>query len=188
VQQTRLRVAAGARLEWLPLETIAYRGCLAENRLRLELEPGAEAMGWDLLALGLPAAGQAWDHGRYLQQVELPGVWLERGLIDASDADLLDGPLGLAGRRVLGTCWFAAGTALPAPRREALLEAVRAVLDDDVPAGVTAGVTAVQPSVLVLRVLAGRVEPAMALLAKVRAAWRLAAWQLQANPPRVWRC
>ena len=62
------------------------------------------------------------------------------------------------------------------------------VLDDDVPAGVTAGVTAVQPSVLVLRVLAGRVEPAMALLAKVRAAWRLAAWQLQANPPRVWRC
>jgi urease accessory protein len=202
VQQTRLRVAAGARLEWLPLETIAYRGCLAENRLRLELEPGAEAMGWDLLALGLPAAGQAWDHGRYLQQVELPGVWLERQP-DPGQLDLLDGPLGLAGRRVLGTCWFAAGTALPAPRREALLEAVRAVLDDGVTAavssvtggvidretaGVTAGVTAVQPSVLVLRVLAGRVEPAMALLAKVRAAWRLAAWQLQANPPRVWRC
>jgi urease accessory protein len=191
VQQTRLRVAGGARLEWLPLETIAYRGCLAENRLRLELEPGAEAMGWDMLALGLPAAGQAWDHGRFLQHVELPGVWLERGLVDASDAELLDGPLGLAGRRVLATCWFAAGAALPAPRRESLLQAARDVLGDDalaVGASVMAGVSAVQPSVLVLRVLAERVEPAMALLQKVRAAWRLAAWQLQANPPRVWRC
>jgi urease accessory protein len=201
VQQTRLHVAGGARLEWLPLETIVYRGCLAENHLRLELEPGAEAMGWDVLALGLPAAGQAWEHGRYLQQVELPGVWLERGLIDASDADLLDGPLGLAGRRVLATCWFAAGSALPAWRRDALLDAARTVLEDDALAGgagrgiasgitlgITAGVTAVQPSVLVLRMLAERVEPAMALLQKVRAAWRLAAWQLQANPPRVWRC
>lgn len=195
VQQTRLRLAGGARLEWLPLESIAYRGCLAENHLRLELEPGAEAMGWDMLALGLPAAGQSWDHGRYLQHVELLGVWLERGLLDASDADLLDGPLGLAGRRVLATCWFAAGGALPGARREALLDAARAVVEHHAPGGaapdgaraVVAGVTAVQPSVLVLRALADRVEPAMALLLKVRAAWRQAAWNLAAHPPRIWR-
>jgi urease accessory protein len=38
----------------------------------------------------------------------------------------------------------------------------------------------------VARVLAPRVEPAMRLLQAVRAAWRLAAWGLQAQPPRVW--
>ena len=34
-QAITLRVAAEARLEWLPLETIAYSGCLAESALRL---------------------------------------------------------------------------------------------------------------------------------------------------------
>jgi urease accessory protein len=45
----------------------------------------------------------------------------------------------------------------------------------------------VQPSVLVLRALAPGVEPALALLMQVRAAWRATAWQLDEAPPRVWR-
>ena len=48
-QRARLRLAAGARLEWLPLETIAYSGCVAENQVSLALEPGAEAR-WRSLA------------------------------------------------------------------------------------------------------------------------------------------
>ena len=50
-----------------------------------------------------------------------------------------------------------------------------------------AGVTAPQPRVIVLRALAHRVEPAMALAQAVRAAWRGVAWQLEPSPPRVWR-
>ena len=47
--------------------------------------------------------------------------------------------------------------------------------------------TAVDPGVIVMRVLASRVEPAMELLAAVWRAWRPIAWQLEASPPRVWR-
>ena len=82
-------------------------------------------IGWDLLALGLPAAGQAFERGRFVQQLELPGAWLERGRIDAADARLLDSPLGWAGRRVLATMWFAAGSALQPARRDALLDGAR---------------------------------------------------------------
>ena len=46
----------GARLEWLPMEALCYSGCRAENRLTLSLEPGAQALGWDVTALGLPVA------------------------------------------------------------------------------------------------------------------------------------
>src|SRR3569832_181227 len=42
VQRAHLRVDSGARLEWLPLEAIAYSGCIAENNLLIEIEPGAE--------------------------------------------------------------------------------------------------------------------------------------------------
>jgi len=185
VQSARLRLDDGARLEWLPMEAIAYRGCEVENRMRFELAPGAEMIGWDLLALGLPASGEPFDRGRFLQQIELPGVWLERGRVDAADTRLLDSPLGWAGRRVLATLWFAAGAAVPAPRVAAMLDSARAAIDGS-PLRADAGASAPQDRVLVLRVLAARVEPAMQLLASVRAAWRRAAWGLDAQTPRIW--
>ena len=184
-QQATLTLAAGARLEWLPLETIAHAGCDAENRVTLDLAPGAECLGWDLLALGLPAAGEAFDRGRFTQCLHWPGVWLDRGRIRGDDALLLNSPLGLDGRPVTGTLWFAAGTPWANDRREALVDAARALVDGD--AAVKAGVSAVHERVIVLRLLAPRVEPAMALLQAARAAWRRAAWGLDAAPPRVWR-
>ena len=83
VQDVRIRVEAGARVEWLPLEALYYSGCRAENRLRMELAPGAEVLGWDLAALGLPQAGQPFVRGSVLQHLELADAWLERGRIAA---------------------------------------------------------------------------------------------------------
>ena len=185
-QTVRLQLSEGTRLEWLPLETIAYRGCDAHNQLRFELAPGADMMGWDLLALGLPAAGEAWDAGCYRQHLELPGVWLERARIAATDTTLLHSPLGWAGHRVLATLWLAAGAPLSPTRREALLDATRTLLGER-NVDVMAGATAPNDQVVVLRALAARVEPAMALLQRVWALWRSEAWQLPACPPRVWR-
>ena len=209
-QCARLRVAAGARVEWLPLENIAFTGCEAENRTEIELCPGSQAMGWDLLALGLPAAGAPFEAGEFTQHLSLslirqpegpaaPGAnfsepatvadhphWLERGLIRAQDTRLLDSPLGWAGRRVLATVWWAAAEPQTAARREALLDAAR-----DCPADLSlqgrVGVTSPLPQVVVARALADRVEPAMQWMCAVRAAWRREAWGLDAHPPRIWR-
>lgn len=185
VQRARTRVQAGARLEWLPLETLAYDGCIAENHLRLELEPGAQVLGWDVLALGLPAADAPFARGSFLQHLEWPRHWLERARIAAGDTLLLDSPLGWAGHRVLGTLWFAGLGPREAGLREQLLDGARAAIDA-APPGTPAGATSPHAGLVVVRVLAPRVEPAMRLLQAVRAAWRLAAWGLQAQPPRVW--
>ena len=186
LQQTRLQLAAGARLEWLPMETIAYTGCRADNSLRAELAPGAEMIGWDVLVLGLPAAGLPFTAGWYRQHVEVPGIWLERARIAADDTQLLHGPLGWAGHTVLATLWFAAGAPLLPALREALLETARSCIAGSALAA-TAGVTSTHGNVLVLRALAGQVEAVMQLLAAVRAAWRQSAWGLDAQPPRIWR-
>ena len=185
LQQTTLQVAGGARLEWLPLETIVHSGCLAHNRLRAELAPGAEMMGWDTLVLGLAAASQPFVAGWYGQHLELPGVWLEKARIAAADHALLHGPLGWAGHTVLATLWFAAGAALAPARRDTLLDAARAAIAGHALAA-TAGCSAPQSRVVVLRALACGVEPAMQLLTQVRAAWRQAGWGLKAQPPRIW--
>ncbi len=184
-QRVNLQLASGARLEWLPLENIAHPGCRAENHLRAELAPGAEMMAWDVLVLGLPASGQPFDKGSFLQHVELPGVWLERARVAADDRALLGSPQGWAGRSVLATLWLACGSALTTARRQALLDGARDCLAGHA-LGASAGVTAVQPSVLVLRALAPGVEPAMQLLSAVRGCWRKLAWGLAPQPPRIW--
>jgi urease accessory protein len=185
-QSARLSLHDGARLEWLPLETIAFPGCRASNRVQFELSPGAQCLGWDLLALGLPAAEQAFDRGWIEQHLHWPGVWLERGRIGAEDTRLLDSPLGLAGQHALGTVWLASHAPWTSAQRETLLEAARDLASRHELAALS-GATAPDARLVLMRALAPRVEPLFELLREVRAAWRRQAWGLDAAPPRVWR-
>ena len=185
LQRTHLTLAEGARLEWLPLEALCYNACNAENHLTLNLAPGAECMGWDVTALGLPHAGQPFDTGRFVQHIEAPGLWLERGVINAADHRLLESPQGLAGHRCMASLFFVVGTPLERARRDTALDAARAVMDAHA-LKASAGATSPNGQVLVVRALAPQVEPAMQLLQQVRAAWRAALWQLCAEPPRIW--
>lgn len=185
-QRTRLRLESGARLEWLPLEALCHTGCLALNHLHLDLAPDAEMMGWDLTALGLPHAGQPFSGGRFTQHIEWPGHWLERGRIDAQDRRLMEGPLGLAGQRCLAMLFFASGRDIDRARRDTALEAARACIAADAGLADWAGATAPGPRVLVVRVLAPVVEPAMALLRQIHDHWRRQLWQLAPHRPRIW--
>jgi len=185
-QRVDINLEAGARLEWLPLETLAYPGCNALNHWRATLAPDAELMAWDVTALGLPTAGQPFDSGRLHQRLEIPGVWLEQARIDAADTRLLQSPLGLAGQRCMGTLLLASGQAFTRERRESLLAAVRDAVAVP-PAGVHLATTSPHPQLLVVRALAPLVEPLMSGLQHAWSALRTAAWQLDAPAPRVWR-
>ncbi len=185
-QQVHLNLASGARLEWLPMETIAHSGCQGVNRVVLNLAPGAEMMGWDMLALGLPASDAPFDRGCFTQHLHWPGVWLEHARIGAEDTLLLDSALGLAGHRVLATMWFAAGTALPPTCQQQLQEAARQAAEAS-SLRPSSGCTAPDARMVLLRVLAPRVEPAMQLLQSVWQRWRRVAWELPAPLPRLWR-
>ncbi len=167
------------------MEAIAYSGCLAHNRLTLQLAPGAQAMGWDVTALGLPEADQPFVAGSLLQHLEVEGGWLERGHIQADDARLMDGPLGLAGQRCMATLFFAVGAPIDGALRERAIEKARELIQSH-PLSAHAGATSPDAAVLVVRVLAPVVEPAMQLLQSVRHAWRALLWDLAPNPPRTW--
>lgn len=188
-QAVDVRIAGGARLEWLPLENLVYSGALAVNRQRFELDPGASMIGWDLLGLGLPASGAPFVAGRVRQRIEVAGAWLDAAAIAADDDVLLDSPAGLAGRRALATLWCAWGDEPDAAGVEALHEAARESLSRHGADGggrIVAGVTRVHPRVLVLRALADRIEPLLGLLREVRRDWRGRVWGLPAVEPRVW--
>jgi urease accessory protein len=185
IQRARITLQDQARLEWLPLEAIAYNACLAENHLTVSLGPETEFMGWDLTAFGLPSANLPFDAGQFLQHIEVPGVWLERGLMHAHDHCLMNGPLGLAGQRCMASLFFVSGRKMSRDRREAGLELARQAIAGHA-LGATAGATCPNDQVMVVRVLAPLVEPAADLLRQVWQVWRQHFWQLPATVPRIW--
>ncbi len=184
-QHARLRLANGARAEWLPLETILYSGCVAENRLLLELAPGAELLAWDLTALGLPHAGQPFALGSFTQHMEMPGLWLEHGRIAADDSLLRHSPLGLAGKRCLGCLLFASGTPRSRPQREQATELARGVIAGH-PLARWSGATSPSSQLQLLRVLGDEVEEVASLLRALWSVWRGHFWGLPGRLPRIW--
>jgi len=185
LQQVVAHLADNAKLEWLPLEAIAYNDCEATNRAIFNLAPSAELITWDVTALGLPSSDMAFTQGHFQQHIEIPGVWLERGNIRGEDTRWLNSPLGLAGGKCLASLVFASGSAIDSDRTTQALEAAREVIESH-PLRLQAGITCVHPQVIVLRVMSPLVEPTMDLLKKVWAVWRHTLWALPSTPPRIW--
>ena len=185
LQQVTATLAPGSRLEWLPLEAIAYNDCEATNRAIFNLAPSSELMAWDVTALGLPSSDMAFTKGHFQQHLEIPGVWLERGNLRGDDTRWLNSPLGLAGQKCLASLVFASGHNIEPQRAAQALEASREVLEAH-PLRLQAGITCAHPQVIVLRVMSPLVEPSMDLLKKVWAVWRHTLWALPSTPPRIW--
>lgn len=185
LQRTKLYLEKGSRLEWLPLEAIAYNACDAMNHLEFELQEGAQLLTWDVTALGLPLAAQPYVSGSFEQHMEWPNRFLERGVVNAHDDLLLNGDLGLAGHRCLGSLIFASATPITRQQREALLEGTHELLSAG-PAGVFSGVTSPNENMLILRGVSPVVEPVMMLWKTVWAFWRKELWKLQGATPRIW--
>lgn len=185
-QQVKAQVAAGGRLEWLPLEAIAYNGCDALNRAEFDLDPGAEMMAWDITALGLPAADLPFEQGQFRQHIEVAGAWLERGTLNAEDTRLMNSPLGMAGQRCMASLVFASGSALAPERTDRALALARECIEAST-LRLSAGATSPHPQIMVLRVLSPVTEPTVQLLREVWAAWRHEMWSLSGTLPRLWQ-
>jgi urease accessory protein len=97
-QHQHLHVADGGALEWLPQETIVFDGADARSVTRVELEEGARFIGWEMLCLGRPAAGERYDGGVFDQAVQVfragRPLLLERNLYEGG-GEILRAPWGL---------------------------------------------------------------------------------------------
>ena len=109
-QTNDLRVAGGV-LEWLPRETIIYDGARAEMHTSVELDAASACIGWEMVCLGRPAAGESFTTGSVRQSlyVSRDGVPLVHELLRLEGGDALQrGACGLGGQPVAATL-FAVG-------------------------------------------------------------------------------
>jgi urease accessory protein len=126
-QTLRFRLQAGADLEWLPQELVLYRDGLFEQRLRVELAPGAGFLGMEVVRLGRTAAGEGLGLGWWRSELEI-----RRGrrweLVDrlALGGEGLAGEHGMAGEPVFGSLVWAAPDTVPAAALDTAVLAGRA--------------------------------------------------------------
>jgi urease accessory protein len=196
-QRQLLSVAAGGSLEWLPQETIAFAGADAELTTRVELEAGATFLGWEILCLGRPAAGEAFARGRCRQRFELwrdgRPLCLERASLEGGTA-VMEAGWGLRGATVVGTLLAtgrpfdpenagrvpAASAVGATAQLRAILDEIRALPTTDLVSATVVGET------LVCRYLGGSAERARAYLSRVWSLVRPALVGRPPCPPRIW--
>jgi urease accessory protein len=184
VQSVQARVAPGAHLEWLPLETIVFDGAHAKQSLRVELGAGATWTGWDITRLGRSARGEAITQGSWQSVTEvwradgLP-LWIDRQRLTGG-APIMRSRYGLSGSAVIGTLAWVGSAVTPE-----LVESARACWTQGGYGG-EAGVTRLTEGLLC------RYRGASTAEAR---AWFTAVWDLlrryargrAACPPRVWK-
>lgn len=197
-QTQRLYAGNGAALEWLPQETIVFRGAQLHTLTRVELHQSAAFIGWEVLCLGRPAAGERFDTGLCRQSIE---VWrdaqpllIERGRFGSdqshSASGIADASWGLRGQPVTATLIAVAPATPPTGAGtvssvdfDVLREALNAAASDDDQVSVSA-----LEQVIVCRYLGPSAERARSLFGQAWALLRPALLGKTACPPRVWNC
>jgi urease accessory protein len=174
-QSVALDVGEGAALEWLPQETIVFEGARVASEVRVDLRAGARFVGWEILSLGRPAAGEGFGSGeaRLDWRIRLDGqpLYLERQLWDCR---AFGANWGLRGRAACGTlfAW---------PASEDALGEVRGLIGD----GAGRGVTLID-GLLVCRALDGRADLLRQFFLRVWEIIRPGTVGRAACPPRIW--
>lgn len=161
--RSHLHVGAGARLNWLPQETLLYDGCALERSLRIDLAASASLLMVEPLVFGRTAMGERLSSAAFSDRIEIrrnnSPIYIDRCAMRGDLSGQLDRQWIANGAQAAASLVLVdAGAALK-------LDALRACLPP------TAGASLLVEDVLVCRLLAAdgfalrqSLLPALALL------------------------
>lgn len=143
---SRLSVRAGARLNWMPQETILYNNCAFQRRLTADLAEDAELLIVEPLVFGRIAMGETLNDAQFSDRIDIR----RSGRRLYYDAVRLDGDISakLARPAVANGAQSMANVIFTAPDAERHLPFIRDALPD------TGGVSLIGNDLLVMRLLA----------------------------------
>ncbi|MEP5982622.1 MAG: urease accessory protein UreD [Marinobacter alexandrii] len=178
-QHTKLTVAKGGTLEYLPQETLAFDGSRGEETTTIELQTGAKCLGWEILALGRPASDLPFVTGHLEQKFRLlmdgRPLWLERQPMDPAHPRF-KGHWGQGGATVQATLWV-----VGLDDEAGAIEALRETLPENHRWAVTR-----RRGVVLLRYLGQERNEAWALCQQAWELLRPRLTGLPASVPRIW--
>lgn len=177
--ENQVRIGEGARLAWLPQETILFDRARLRRRFEADLAPGAALLAVEIMAFGRAARQERITEGLFAD------AWRVRreGRLVYADTVLLEGPISdLLVRAAIGGGARAAATLLDvSPGAEGRLDEARATLERlSWPEGAEAAASAWNGH-LCVRMLGPAVGPLRDRVARFLASYR------GLPMPRVWQ-
>jgi urease accessory protein len=144
--QNRLFVGKGARLDWLPQETILYNGCALERSLHVEMDEKSELLLVEPLIFGRAAMGEVLADAFFRDRIEVR----RQGKPLYFDAMTLRGDIAahLASPHVAAGAGAMASVVLMAPDAATHLKSIREMLPE------TAGASMINADLMAIRMLA----------------------------------
>lgn len=144
--RTRLTVQDGARLDWLPQETILFDGARLDRRLSADLAGDARFLMVEPVIFGRHAMGETLTSGQFTDRIDIR----RDGDLIFADRTALSGDIAahLARPAIAGGAGAMAAVLLAAPEAETRLNAARATLPE------TGGVSLIRDDLLFARLLA----------------------------------
>ncbi|MDD5580451.1 MAG: urease accessory protein UreD [Methylobacter sp.] len=174
-QNVLLKVADEAMLEWMPQETLLFKGAEVASSLRVELAEKARFFGWEMVSFGRPACEEIFSTGSAQISIEIyrnnKPLVIERITVTI---DMLDSLCGLAGQALMASLFV-----YPAGQSE--LEKARAIANHHRFFGAT-----LINGVLVCRMLGEQAEPVRKVFTAIWEAIRPGLNNRRACIPRIW--
>ena len=131
VQEVRISVGPGARLEWVPEVTIPFAGSRFRQSIHVDLAPGATVVLWDAMASGRVAMRERWAFAAVENEIRirtpLGGSVVERYHVAPGR---LPESVGLAGSWDYVASLFVIGDGVNAEVWKGLEAAIAAILDE----------------------------------------------------------
>jgi urease accessory protein len=182
-QTVTLTIKPGARLEWLPQETILFDASEVELTQSISLGKGASYIGCEILCFGRTASGESFNSGKITQRTSITSegrlLWSEQGHL-CGGSDVMRSPLVLSDKTVCATM-LAVGT----PLSGALLQAIRQEVDDLLARQGEFGMSQIK-SLVVARYLGNSSEVARNVMLCVWKHVRPHLMGCEAVVPRIW--
>jgi urease accessory protein len=180
VQEVRLFVGLGARLEWVPEVTIPFAGSRFRQSIHVDLAPGAAVVLWDAIASGRVARGERWAFAALENEICITtpqgGSVVERYRVVPGR---LPESVGLAESWDYVASLFVIGDGVDAAVWKSLEAAIATILDE-YPGLVLGAVSTPAVPGLVVKLVARSAPDLTVILEALRAAVRKDLWHLPA--------
>ncbi len=183
--QCRLRVAENASLEWFPAETLIFDGAQVAIDNDVQLDVGAQFIGWDIQCFGRPTLNETFRRGSFDQTTRLrrgtQTLLFERIRL-GHDKSWLQTPWGAANHPVVATL---IATAADAKLGADALAAARGAVASS--ANSLFAVSLNQGNVLIARYLGNSTEAARDTFVRLWESIRPLLLARAPCPPRIWK-
>jgi urease accessory protein len=178
-------VAAGAALEFLPLETILFDGARLWRETTVDLEPGSAFLGGDILVFGRRARGERFARGflREVWQVRRDGrlVWGDALHLEGDISGIIDDSACFDGAAACAAMILAPIARDP----RSLLVSAREIQSATAASGLRAGVTTVA-GLIIARWLSSDAAALRRAYADLASHLRCEAMGFAPSLPRLW--